>query len=209
MSTVQSDRLMKMRLNRQFIGMAMAAMLGSAAISAGQAPPTVPGGVQKMTPAPDPATIERGGVNFQTSVGSFKMLGGNGPAIGKLKMSFTGTVLVSGMEKGSKIETSPSIRLEIDDAKMGKKVYHGKGTLTFDGGARAIQFFGRDLKARFEGNGVIRIYGEFDKKLETGTFQYDGSTEITPWGTGGSQISVPSIEQKTPKPRLRLNGKVG
>ena len=79
------------------------------------------------------------GVNFETKVGSFKIKSGVHPATGTLKMDFTGTVLVSGLEPGAKVTVTPGVRREIHDTKHNKTVYHGTGTLTFTGAARAIQ----------------------------------------------------------------------
>lgn len=149
------------------------------------------------------------GVDFQTSVGSFKIKSGVHPATGKLKMDFTGTVLVSGMEPGAKVSVTPGVRREIHDTKNNKTVYHGKGTLTFDGAARAIQWFGKNLKARFQGEAIIMLYGEFDNKFNTGTYKYDNIARTNPWSTGGTTISVPNKDQVITKPTIILNKESG
>ncbi len=117
--------------------------------------------------------------------------------------------MVSGATKTTKLGTSGNIRRELVDAKRNKQVYHGTGTMTIDGPVKAVQFFGRNVKARYFGTGIFRLYGEFDKKLETGFYQYDGSPERRPWGTGGMTVVVPSPEQATPKPKIRINPKGG
>lgn len=144
------------------------------------------------------------GVNFETTVGSFKIKHGADPATGKLTMSFTGTVLVSGMEPGSKVTVTPGIRREINDPKHNKVVYHGTGTLTFEGRTSAIQWFGKNLKARFVGVAIIQFYGEFDNKFNTGTFKYDKINQEGMWGTGGRQITVPHADQAKPEPKVRI-----
>lgn len=149
------------------------------------------------------------GVDFQTNVGSFKIKSGTHPATGKLTMDFTGTVLVSGMEEGGKVTVSPGIRREIHDPKHNKTVYHGKGRLTFDGAARAIQWFGKDLKARFQGEAIIMLYGEFDNKFNTGTYKYDNIARVNPWSTGGTTISVPNKDQVVTAPKVILNKESG
>jgi hypothetical protein len=193
---------MVMRPFRLTVGVAGMAVLGLLVASAvaQQKPAT---GATK-TPEAKPLYA---GLDFQSNVGSFKLLGaGDTPAMGKLTFSFTGTVLVSGLEKGSKVTTSGNVRREINDTKHNKAVYHGTGTMTVDGRVRAVQFFGRDVKAKFFGQGIFRLYGEFDKNLGTGTYKYAGSTEVRPWGTGGMTLAVPSLEQATPKPRIRDSG---
>lgn len=145
------------------------------------------------------------GVNFETRVGSFKIKSGADPATGKLTMNFTGTVLVSGLEPGSKVTVSPGVRREIYDTKHNKAVYHGTGTLTFEGKTRAIQWFGKNLKARFVGVAILQFYGEFDNNFNTGTFKYDGIAEEGMWGTGGRQITVPHADQVKPAPKVRIN----
>ena len=164
-----------------------------------------PAPTKLAAPAPVPKS-RYAGLSFESKVGSFKMLGaGDVPAQGKLTINFTGTVLVSGPEPTAKITTSGNVLREINDVKRGKIVYHGTGTLVVDGSVRAVQFFGRNLKGRFFGQAIFRLYGEFDKDLNTGTYQFDGSQDVRPWGTGGGTFSVPSIEQATPKPRVRIN----
>lgn len=163
-------------------------------------------------PAAKPADTKKpiqGGLSFETGVGSFKLLGaGEVPATGKLTIKFKGTVLVSGAVDGTKVTTTGKVLKEIDDKKHGKSVYHGEGTMVVDGKVRAVQFFGRELDGRFFGTGIFRLYGEFDKNLNTGTYKYDGD-ETKPWGTGGVTLAVPSLEQATPKPVIKIVPKGG
>lgn len=169
--------------------------------------------VAQGTPASKPADTNKkpifGGLTFKTNVGSFKLLGaGEVPASGKLTIKFKGTVLVSGAGNDTKVTTSGKVLREINDTKTMKSVYHGEGTLVVDGKVRAVQFFGRDLDGRFYGMGIFRLYGEFDKDLNTGTYKFDGD-ETKIWGTGGVTCAVPSLEQATPKPIIKIVPKGG
>jgi hypothetical protein len=128
-------------------------------------------------------------LDFKTSVGSFKLLGSEHPAHGRLEISFTGTVLVSGLTSGT-VTPSGGVGKEYDNAQHKKQVFHGKGKIVVDGEFEAIQFFGRDLTGTFTGLGIFRLYGEFDKNLNTGDYWYEGG-EHHDWGTGGSQLTVP------------------
>lgn len=143
-------------------------------------------------------------VNFKTNIGSFKILGGGEtPATGLLDITFTGTVLVSYFE--GTITAGPGVRKEFTKGK--KQVYFGSGRITLDGKFRGAQFFGRNLSGSFKGFGVMRLYGEFDSKLETGEYWYEGKDHL-PWGTGGMTANVPQvIYGSTVKPRVKDIGK--
>jgi hypothetical protein len=149
-----------------------------------------------------------GTLNFQTSVGSFKILGvAEQPAEGTLTINFNGTVLISGLEGTA--TPSGSVRREYDNADHKKTIYFGKGKLVVNGKYRGIQFFGRELTGRYVGHGAVRLYGEFDKNLQTGFFWFEGG-EKRPWATGGIQVFNPEITYRaTPQaePRVRDAGK--
>lgn len=139
--------------------------------------------------APKPAASPNfGTINFKSSVGSFKILGGADPAQGEVNFQFTGSVLVSGLD--GQVVTSGAVRKEIDNKEFKKQVFNGKGSIKVSGKFRAIQFFGRDLSGKFYGFGIMRLYGEFDKNLNTGEVWYDGK-EHEPWGTSGKQMPNP------------------
>lgn len=192
---------MTMRALRPSAGFLGIAAFGLVACIAHAQQPTTPSNPDTPKTAPN----LKYGVNFETKVGSFKIKSGVHPATGKLKMDFTGTVLVSGLEPNTKVTVSPGIRREIHDTKHNKTVYHGTGTLTFDGAARAIQWFGKNMKARFQGEAIIMLYGEFDSKFNTGTYKYDNIDRVNPWGTGGSTISVPNKDQVIFAPKVVIN----
>jgi len=130
------------------------------------------------------------GVNFHTNVGSFKLLGSDPRLVeGKLEFNFKGTVLVSNLEKGSTVILGGDVRKEYETDDKDKVLYFGKGKITILGRFRAVQFFGQNLSGRFFGWGIFRFYGEFDKKLDTGTYQVDGAQPY-PFGTGGATVNV-------------------
>jgi hypothetical protein len=161
---------------------AIAALAGLAALGISQAPKAPqPAGKSDGNPG-------HGTLNFKTSVGSFKILGGASPAEGSVELKFSGSVLVSGLD--GTVTTSESVRKEIDNRVDKKQVFFGNGTMKVTGKFRAIQFFGRDLEGRFNGFGVMRLYGEFDKNLNTGEVWYEGK-EHEAWGTSGKQMSNP------------------
>lgn len=130
------------------------------------------------------------GVNFETKVGSFKLLGSD-PALveGKLDFNFKGTVLISNLEAGSKVAVAGDVRKEYETDDKDKVLYFGNGKITITGRFRAVQFFGQNLKGRFFGWGIFRFYGEFDKNLDTGSYQLDGGQKF-PFGTGGATVGV-------------------
>ncbi len=143
----------------------------------------------KSKTAPAMNSNNFGTVHFHTTVGSFKILGGgDSPAQGKLEVSFHGTLLVSGLK--GKVTPSGNVRLEKDYKPQKKQVFFGTGKIVVEGSYNAVQFFGRDLEGVFTGFGAMRLYGEFDRKLETGEYWYEGK-ERRPWGTGGMTLLVP------------------
>jgi hypothetical protein len=140
---------------------------------------------------------ERDDVWFETNVGSFKLLSrGDTIPSGTLTMNFTGSVLVS--ELNGTITPEGNVRREYNNKERGKEVWFGTGKITITGSYRAVQWFGRNLKAHFNGNGFLRLYGEFDKQLETGSFWFDPN-EKKFWGNFGTGFGVPE-QQYGPKP---------
>lgn len=143
-------------------------------------------------------------LNFETHVGSFKAMGADHPAHGLMQISFTGTVLISGLN--GTVSMQGNIKKEYENAQHKKQVYHGSGKMTVSGEFQGIQFFGRDLKGTFTGLAIFRMYGEFDKNLETGSYWYDGG-EHKDWGTGGMQVTVPGMNLKAmqrPTPTVKV-----
>ena len=132
---------------------------------------------------------ERDQLWFETNVGSFKILPrGDVLPSGDLSMAFTGSVLIS--ELNGAVTPVGNVRREYDNKEHGREVWFGTGKLTIKGSFRAVQWFGRNLKANFNGNGFIRLYGEFDKNLDTGLFWFDPAKKQY-WGTYGTGVGIP------------------
>jgi hypothetical protein len=146
-----------------------------------------------------------GTMHFNTKLGSFKFLGKAETAEGRIELDFTGTVLISGLQ--GTLEKSGDLVLEYKE--HGREVYFGTGRIVVTGRFRAIQFFGNDLTGKWRGDGVGRLYGEFDQNLQTGWYWYDEDPVKRPWSTHGLQILVPSGEafgSSTPEPHLETQG---
>ncbi len=104
-------------------------------------------------------------IRLQANLGSFRSIDGQG----KFDVAFHGTVLISGLE--GKVTPQGAVRRELN--KYGREVYFGKGRLVIEGKWRAIQWFGSNMKTTWYGQGLIRILGEFDRNLKTGTYWYE------------------------------------
>lgn len=211
---------MTMRSNRLYAsGPAVLAVLtfaGAAVTGDAQTPrapkgPVAPPNSVPATPsthsAPTPSSAIKGAdiAHFATRIGSFKLTGNDKtPPQGTLDMSFNGTVLISGPEKGTTIETKGNVRMEKETPDHEKRVYFGTGGIVVKGKVHALQFFGKDLTGTFTGIGIFRPYGEFDKKLETGFFWFEGG-ERRAWGTGGNLFVVPNQSATAPRARVKLN----
>jgi hypothetical protein len=140
---------------------------------------------------------EYGTMHFETKVGSFKILGvAREPAEGHIEITFTGTVLVNGTPK---ITPSGNLKREYYREDRQQQAYHGTGKLVVDGKFWGIQWFGRDMKADWNGFGVVRLYGEFDKNLQTGKFWYGSAPdEKLDWGTTGQTVPNPRPKEQEP-----------
>jgi hypothetical protein len=143
------------------------------------------GGAPTQPGLPDPSY---GVFNFSTKIGSFKLLDG----VGKVEVSFTGTILISQL-KGTVV---PAGSIKKEYSSKDKEVWHGTGKLVIDGSFRGIQFFGTNMTGKWVGRGRARIYGEFDRNLETGYYYYgtDVSRKVA-WSMYGMELSVPQFQQ--------------
>jgi hypothetical protein len=157
-----------------------------------------------QTSAAPAAPVKPDTMYFSTGVGSFKLLPpGPNTTKGTLDMTFEGTVMVSGL-KGT-VTPGPGVRLEYTRADHGRQVFFGKGHIRVSGDYRAIQFFGKNLKGSFTGVTVARLYGEFDKSMETGYFWYASQPTKMDWGTNGRTLSVPPFKDPN---AVKVPGKV-
>jgi hypothetical protein len=158
--------------------------------------------------SPEPEAVGKrtyGTLNFETKLGSFKLLPKKDLASGRVEISFTGTLLLSNF-KGTLTKTG-SIRREY--LGHDRQVYFGSGTIVVEGTFRGIQWFGRDMKGKWHGEGVARLFGEFDQSLDTGWFWYNDPTDRRAWGTYGRLAELPErsmIGTGTPVPRKRGGG---
>ncbi|MEJ5170460.1 MAG: hypothetical protein WHU10_05685 [Fimbriimonadales bacterium] len=135
--------------------------------------------------APVPPGKNYGRMHFETKLGSFRVINGEG----QLQMTFKGTVLVSQHQDGV-LNVTGNVRKEIDE--RGRKVYFGQGRLAITGRWRAIQWFGRDMSADWLGAGMVQLKGEFDKDLNTGTFWVDDPKQIQYWQTSLITVLLPN-----------------
>lgn len=144
--------------------------------------------------APQTGGLTEDTMFFSTTVGSFKILP-PGPDMthGTLDMDFTGTVMVSGLN--GQVVPSSGVRLELSRPDHKRAVYFGKGHIHVSGDFRAIQFFGRNLKGSYRGVAVVRLYGEFDKNMETGYVWFTSQPQKRDWGTSGMTLTVPPAVQ--------------
>lgn len=144
---------------------------------------------------------------LQTKVGSFKLLGaGDNVPTGHFEINFTGTILLSGVN--GKLTVEGKLHKEYENTKRQKVVYFGTGKVVVDGKLASAQWFGRDMTAMLKGFGVFRMYGEFDKNLDTGEFWYGNEpNKKQPWGTGGREVLVPQPARDRPLvPTIRNDG---
>ena len=208
---LRSDRLMTMRAYRTlffrpalavsaflFATVAPAVAQGPTKLTGAKPAGTTPAAAAKTAPGTGafkmdlPPVPPGSGITFESKVGSLKILGSDTvPVEGTLDINFTGTVLISQMDPTSNVTTSGSVRKEYTTKDGSKILYFGSGKLHLVGKMRAFQFFGRDLSGHYDGYGIFRFYGEFDKNLDTGNYWYDNDPH-RPWGTGGMQIPVPN-----------------
>lgn len=152
------------------------------------------------------APREYGVLNFQSTLGSFRLVDSGGKlAEGKVTIEFTGTLLVSGLE--GKLDVSGNLKKEYDGS--GRKVYFGTGKAVIDGKFRAVQLFGRNMKGVWNGVGVAMFYGEFDRNLKTGEFWFNDPKDRENWGTGGRTVVLPQQSNKPVAPVDRANRKSG
>ena len=136
---------------------------------------------------------------FSTTVGSFKLLPpGPEKTAGTLDVEFEGTLMVNGLK--GQITPGAGVRLEYDRPKHERKVYFGKGHIRISGDFRSIQFFGRNLKGSFKGVAVARLYGEFDKNMETGYYWFGSNPQKQDWGSYGHTVVVPMYKAPTQQP---------
>lgn len=143
---------------------------------------------------------------MKTKIGSFKLVGNRGmPAEGRVEVSFTGSLLITGTPK---LSITGDVRREYNSPKHEKQVFFGKGKAVIEGKFWGIQWFGRDMSAKWTGFGIARLTGEFDNELKTGEYWYsDDPSDIRYFPTSLGEISNPPRRSTpvgtTPQPRKR------
>jgi len=136
-------------------------------------------------------------LHFESKLGSFKFYNGTGT----LHMKFKGTVLLTYL-KGT-ITTTGNVKKEFPVPQAGpgaardggaRQAYHGDGEITVNGNFKSLQWFGRDISGTWYGAGGFRLFGEYDKNLDTGWFWY-GNDEAHKemWGTGSGDRFLPKM----------------
>ncbi|MEQ1821556.1 MAG: hypothetical protein ABL949_03515 [Fimbriimonadaceae bacterium] len=154
------------------------------------------GGKPQATPAATPkADVLRptdDTMYLETTLGSFKVLNGRG----KFSFTFKGTVLVSGLD--GNVTVTGNVKKEYD--REGRVAYFGAGGMELVGTWRGLQWFGENMKATFTGEGAVRLFGEFDKDLNTGFYWYKSLPAKNIWYTSGIETKLPPADFMKTKP---------
>lgn len=131
--------------------------------------------------------------HMQTKLGSFKVIGGEG----RIDFTFKGTLLVSNLTDGEMQIVSGNLKKEY--SKNNRTVYTGQARVIITGKYRGIQWFGSDMKAVWYGKGFVRVSGEFDRDLNTGSYWFEKPGD----GMNFPSSSVMSIA--VPRPNYGAN----
>src|SRR5437763_5533596 len=145
-------------------------------------------------------------LHLKTALGSFKFFNGSGT----IHLKFKGTVLLTFFH--GTVTPAGNVRKEFPVPQIGKVVerdggvrqaFHGDGEITINGDFKSVQWFGRDLDGTWVGTGGFRLFGEYDKDLNTGLFWYGSDTEhIEQWGVGSGDRLLPRNANQ-PRPVLK------
>lgn len=141
-----------------------------------------------------------GTLNLSTRLGSFRAIN----CEGRMEFTFTGTVLISRMD--GDVQVTGDVRKEYEFGD--RKVYYGTGRVVASGKWRAIQWFGKDMRATFYGAGLVRVNGEFDSNQDTGLFWYDDKDLALPWPAASSRdviVPEPFVNQRI-QPIIKSSG---
>lgn len=139
-------------------------------------------------------------------LGSFKLYNGTGTAHFKFKGSFllaylNGSVTVTGNVK--KEYPSPAQAAKLKNPNI-RQAYFGDGEITIKGNFKSVQWFGRDLAGEWTGAGGLRLYGDYDKNMETGWYWYgDDVAHRNPWTVSSGDLFLPKFGSDVAKPVLK------
>lgn len=159
----------------------------SACMSAGQAKKDIPFGL----------------VNFSCRIGSFRFYN----ATGTVHLHFKGTVLIRDL-KGPAPVLAGNVKQEYPAPGKdghGRVAYFGDGDITVNGHWDSMLWFGRDLTGSWNGNGGARLYGEYDKNMETGWYWFGSDVgDRRPWRIGGpAEFMLPPYGPGQGKPTIK------
>lgn len=156
---------------------------------------------------PQPATPEqRGGLpvnndlatlHFQTNLGSGRAIRGSG----RIQINVKGTVVLRHF-KGTE-QITGTLRKEFEDKDY--KTYHGQGTITLQGEWTTVYFFGTQISGVWYGRGLMRVTGEFDQNLNTGTYWYDDVNQKYYYPS--STTMLVELPQKAMQTRTKLRAR--
>jgi hypothetical protein len=135
-------------------------------------------------PAPKrPVKVPKSGtMTMWCQVGSFALEGE-----GRVEITFTGTLLVS-QHDGPPVQVSGRVRKEYEG--MGREAWFGTGKAVVQGKWRKVQWFGKNMNAKWVGRGLAMVFGEYDAKEQTGFTKVD-DLPAYPWLTTGRPFYVP------------------
>lgn len=158
-----------------------------------------------QAPVVSAAPPQQGHMDFESHLGAMKLFNANG----SIHFSFKGTVLLRGY-KGD-LKYSSGIKQEYPAPGQdghGRISLFGSGTLSFTGHWDSMQWLGRDMVGHWDGTGGFRLYGDYDKNLETGFFWMDGDVKHkNPWPTQSPNFTLPWPQGRAaPTPILKNKG---
>lgn len=143
---------------------------------------------------------------LKAKVGSFKIASpGDERALGDIKMTFQGSVLIVNYGGSTPITATAGLRKEYENKDRNRVVYFGRGTITLSGRFRAMQWFGTDLDMTWKGMGLCRVSGKFDKDGNTGQYFVKGDAEPKWWPADTTlTFALPRREDTLVAPKIKM-----
>jgi hypothetical protein len=159
-----------------------------------------------MAQKPAPVTPVNSVLHYESKLGAFKFFNGDGTVTFKFK----GTVLIRNFS-GKGPTVTGNVKQEYPQPRQeghGRIGFFGDGTFTFSGHFESLQWFGQELSGTWDGRGGYRIYGDYDKNLETGWF-WEGNdvSKKQAWPTQSPTYTLPGYKPQAPQlPTLKKKG---